>query len=77
MEIKEVKNYEQLSEKYLMRPDAIEDVQDALMVIASNLSDIQVLASADNDIRNFKIDQLKSFIFDVKQVERKNKNYEI
>jgi hypothetical protein len=60
-----------------MRPDAIEDVQDALMVIASNLSDIQVLASADNDIRNFKIDQLKSFIFDVKQVERKNKNYEI
>jgi hypothetical protein len=77
MEIKEVKNYEQLSEKYLMRPDAIEDVQDALMIIASNLSDIQVLASADNDIRNFKIDQLKSFIFDVKQVERKNKNYEI
>ena len=77
MEIKEVKNYEQLSEKYLMRPDAIEDVQDALMVIASNLSDIQVLASADNDIRDFKIDQLKSFIFDVKQVERKNKNYEI
>jgi hypothetical protein len=77
MEIKEVKNYEQLSEKYLMRPDAIEDVQDALMIIASNLSDIQLLASADNDIRDFKIDQLKSFIFDVKQVERKNKNYEI
>jgi hypothetical protein len=77
MEIKEVKNYEQLSEKYLMRPDAIEDVQDALMIIASNLSDIQLLGSADNDIRDFKIDQLKSFIFDVKQVERKNKNYEI
>lgn len=73
MEIKEVKNYEKLSEKYLMRSDAIEDVQDALMIIASNLSDIQVLANAAGDLLiSEKIDQLKSFVFDVKQVERKN-----
>jgi hypothetical protein len=71
MEIKEVKNYEKLSEKYLMRSDAIEDVQDALMIIASNLSDIQLLASAGNDVSE-RINQLKSFVFDVKQVERKN-----
>ena len=73
MEIKEVKNDEKLSEKYLMRSDAIEDVQDALMIIASNLSDIQVLANAAGDLLiSEKIDQLKSFVFDVKQVERKN-----
>ena len=71
MEIKEVKNYEQLSEKYLLRSDTIEDVQDALMIIASNLSDIQVLASTGNDISE-RINQLKSFVFDVKQIERKN-----
>lgn len=69
----EIKNYNQLSEKYLLRSDAIEDVQDALMIIASNLSDIQVLADAGQDISD-RINQLKSFVIDVKRVERKNEH---
>ena len=69
----EIKNYNQLSEKYLLRSDAIEDIQDALMIIASNLSDIQVLADAGQDISD-RINQLKSFVIDVKRVERKNEH---
>ena len=74
----EIKNYNQLSEKYLMRSDAIEDVRDALMIIASNLSDIQTLANASGDLLiSKKINQLKSFVFDVKQVERKQNEFSI
>ena len=69
-----MKNYQELSQKYFKKEDRVEDSYDALMIVASNLADIQFLVKAGIDATAIasKIDSLKQFVVDLRIVERKN-----
>ena len=69
-----MKNYQELSQKYFKKEDRVEDSYDALMIVASNLADIQFLVKAGIDTTAIasKIDSLKQFVVDLRIVERKN-----
>lgn len=69
-----MKSFKELSKKYFNREDQIEDNFDALMIVASNLTDIQVLVNAETNSKMIsdKLDSLKQFIVDLRKVERQN-----
>jgi hypothetical protein len=67
-----MKNYQELSQKYFKKEDQIEDVRDALMLILSNVSDIQEAIENDEclDDAYLKLDSLKEFVSDLRAVEK-------
>ena len=66
-----MKNYQELSQKYFKKEDRVEDAADALMIIMSNLSDIQgqIVNDFDPDLVADRLNDLKEFVSDVKRLE--------